>query len=96
MFRVPPRTMLLHCNDVIVRTVGCPSVGGNWGDTGAAAIVDWYRGYGATIPCAPRAYAIRPCVRRHLVPSIISRGALCQATLETSVSEERSGREVSE
>jgi hypothetical protein len=28
-------------------------------------------------------------VRRHLVPSVISRGGLCQATSETSVSEER-------
>jgi hypothetical protein len=51
--------------------------------------VDWYRGYGATTPCAPRPWASRPFVRRHLVSSVISRGAPCQATPETSVSEER-------
>jgi hypothetical protein len=51
--------------------------------------VDWYRGYGATTPCAPRPWASRPFVRRHLVPSVISRGVACQATPETSVSEER-------
>jgi hypothetical protein len=50
-------------------------------------LVDWYRG--ATTPRAPRPCASRPFVRRHLVPSVISRGALCQATPETSVSEER-------
>jgi hypothetical protein len=59
-------------------------------DTGCALsdmgtrLVDWYRGYGATTPCAPR-----PFVRRHLVLSVISGGALCQATPETSVTEER-------
>jgi hypothetical protein len=53
------------------------------------ALVDWYRGYGATTPCAPKPWAGRPFVRRHLVPSVISRGAVCQATPETSVSEER-------
>jgi hypothetical protein len=52
-------------------------------------LLDWYRSYGATTPCAPRPWASRPFVRRHLVPSAISRGALCQATPETSVSEER-------
>jgi hypothetical protein len=52
-------------------------------------MVDWYRGYGATTPCAPRPWASRPFVRRHLVPSIIPRGTVCQATPETSVSEER-------
>jgi hypothetical protein len=52
-------------------------------------MVDWHRGYKATTPCALRPWASRPFVRCHLVPSIISRGALCQATPETSVSEER-------
>jgi hypothetical protein len=51
-------------------------------------LVDWYRGYGATTPCAPRPWASRPFVHRHLVPSVISRGALCQTTSESSVSEE--------
>jgi hypothetical protein len=51
--------------------------------------VDWYRGYGVTTLCAPRTWASRPFVRRHLVPSVISRGALCQATPETFVSKER-------
>jgi hypothetical protein len=52
-------------------------------------LADWYRGYGATTPCAPRPLASRPFARRHLVPSVIPRGALSQATIETSVSEER-------
>jgi hypothetical protein len=53
------------------------------------ALVDWYCGCGATTPCAPRPSASRPFVRRHLVPSVISRGALCQAIPETFVSEEQ-------
>jgi hypothetical protein len=55
----------------------------------ATRLVDWYRGYGATTPCLPRPWASRPFVRRHLVPSVIPRGAICQATPGTSVSEER-------
>jgi hypothetical protein len=46
-------------------------------------MVDWYRGYGATTPCAPRPWASWPFVRRHLVSSVISRGASCQATPQT-------------
>jgi hypothetical protein len=51
--------------------------------------LDWYHGYGATTLCEPRPWTSRPFVCRNLVPSVISRGALCQATPETSVSEER-------
>jgi hypothetical protein len=55
----------------------------------ASCTRDWFHGYRATTLCAPRPWASRPFVHRHLVPSIISRGALCQATPETSVSKER-------
>jgi hypothetical protein len=51
--------------------------------------IDWCHSYGATTVCAPMPWASRSFVHRHLVPSVISRGALSQATPETSVSEER-------
>jgi hypothetical protein len=38
-------------------------------DTKALSVVDWYRGYGATTPCAPRPEGSRPFVGRHLVPA---------------------------
>jgi hypothetical protein len=60
-------------------------------------MVDWGRSYGATTPSHLGLKAAGPLCTAFVVPSIISRGAPCQATWETSVSEGRIyGREMAD